>query len=388
MRTWRYWRKINLKPFGGINWIQFSDQTCLSSSNITVAHRYLSAATKSLDLRKLFEPREGLDPAIVYENPWDSGSLRYNQQISSPALDRRSKYAIQLLQELYWRYKPKSEDQVTTAFCNGIIRDLGEHPSPDHSDRAHQVLENMVLLDDRVGLRLTMPLPLPDSDTYRLLLQLDSETEGPRRIAERCERLVREMKKRQSDNSLHSVPVTSFHWNCALSAWEHSHDSDSRAKASVDLLLGDVAGADCVNGMTALTALRCCVRDQSDPNVAKLGGEAALRVWKAIVKLDKTQIGNLPSEAYSTFLQAIRCLSMDDYQEKYRSLDGCFRLACLCGKVNRSIMYEFVRQGKGKPLLQLRLGDFTSSSVLELPIDQSVDHLLSTCPRSWKAKAD
>eukprot|EP00550_Attheya_septentrionalis_P009219 CAMPEP_0198286668 /NCGR_PEP_ID=MMETSP1449-20131203/5684_1 /TAXON_ID=420275 /ORGANISM="Attheya septentrionalis, Strain CCMP2084" /LENGTH=375 /DNA_ID=CAMNT_0043984453 /DNA_START=327 /DNA_END=1454 /DNA_ORIENTATION=+ len=268
----------------------------------------------------------------------------------NPALDRSTRFLIELLDELDMGVR-LHKDRATTARCNRALEQLlmeekdlkGRKARTKRADAILRRMETFLFSTRNDNEVLKYPLPYPNSRSYQLVLRLYADTIGLKRNAQRAHELVTHME----ESGLLELKPTIVEWNDVLSAWAISTDSDKAYHAAklLDQLSG--GGEHENNGVVdrryAMAdassyghVLRACAFSDATQNWTqrsqKLGAEIAVRTWEQFFSTTLKPT----SYMYSFYLQA--CLYIPNATRRDKLVKDAFQDCCDRGLVNIHIL--------------------------------------------------
>lgn len=276
---------------------------------------------------------EKFGPRVTVVNPWsqdqsnqdeENGREHFGNLEFFKPLDYKTRYLIQLLQELNWNGFHQNADRVTLTRCRTVLQALLYHHrnkptavdgQPVKRDsveqcayRAHIILQNMEVFRRKTFKRpLSRQLyghhdlgptewPIPDRHIYDLVLGLFRETrfslsmEFPRT----AHSIVQEMEHIHCQTGDWNSQTTSDHWRAVLVAWGRCQDPQRVVYAGTETFQnipkrvlesrGGRGYADVFLGMLWICTDEGIVvssdrNSETHRQVRKLGANVAARIW-------------------------------------------------------------------------------------------------------------
>jgi hypothetical protein len=315
----------------------------------------------------------GFDP-LVTAGPQED----YNNLL---ALDKSTRYVVQLLYDLYHNVSHHTLDRATTQRCNVALSKLSEIAMPNYqsalsgsiSMRAYEILQGMELfygksMDER------MVLPHPTGETYLMVLRMFAK--DPLGNPQLAQAVVERMQQRYDElpGQLEMQPNV-VHWNQVLSAWAVTALPDVQAEKAFHAatLLQRLKSMEILDMSSYSHVLRACAKSDVSPKSKQLGAGVAIKVYKEARK----RTGLEPTTyLFTFFLQA--CSYISDPAKRDQEARTAYFDCANAGCVNSHVIAAF--QGAASP--QMFRDTFDGGSQRRLDDDPSASALLRRLPKS------
>lgn len=293
---------------------------------------------------------------------------------------------------------PRTRDIITTERCNAVLRQIAT-ANPGYlktvvwSDHAHAILETMEAFhpltkpDDFLSQRRAMSFPTPDLQTYQMVVDIDSRTEGPLEIALRAQRTIEQLYLLYKEGGNVDLKPTKFMWTMVFMTWKQCTDPESPAHAGTLLLRlfneqpGDLSMA------SVAAVLTTCAKVYNDDTSSTLGSRIAIKICQHSLYNLEDQLGESPkSQFYTVFFRALRSVSTAD-KMRAQYFASVFDHACRRGKVNSLVLAAFMSNASDNELMVRYFGEDVQL-LTGLPIEDATAILLNKMPLEWKENAD
>jgi len=242
----------------------------------------------------------------------------------------------------------------------------------EYAFRADAILQCMQLffniLPDNSSVRLPYPLPLPDRDSYVIVLTLYSRTKHLAAIKGplRCQEILEQMKRHSTlagDLNLQPIP---HDYNKVLLAWGSSLSPQKAYHAAN--LLQHLKQEELCDEMSYTHVLRACAFskfDGIDPALQRLAAQIAIKVYHDMIsnKITCTPL------TYSYFLRA--CVFLADDKERDDEVEAAFTKCCNEGKVDETMILRLKNVASPQLWKKImgRLADRERVGVRDLPLE-------------------
>ena len=333
-------------------------------------------------------------PDEEYGDVWADGL----EHLDCPELDKPSRFLISLLNDSINGVR-RGHDKATTSRCHRQLERLsdmtvGGKKLEGRAQRADAILRRMerhLFTSDQysspsvAALHHKYELPLPNRQTYLMVLRLYSKTVGPAAIAERAEEIVGNMQRAFEELGDVSLRPQTVAYNQVISAWASSTDHNKAFRAAS--VLAKVKEAELADASSYGHVLRACATSDFTGKSRMAALKIAIGLWKDLDnRKEKRHL--LTSYFYTFLLRTLGFVSDKKPKERddaiKKAFAGCKRdgvvnahvLHCLKLVATKSLYYE---------LLGERLavqGDNAGAAVLAQKVPNSWTKNASTS-NSW-----